>query len=166
MRKQIAMLLLIGLLSLGWVASAAAQGVPAPVRVLVVDETKTFLSTIRVAGLVGALKQLPLFEVEVRLADVDSGWDDPLVGERLPADVAPYDAIVIVSRGVDDGSIPWIWLVTGRIDALAPQVRAGFDAISQVVDQVFAGIGEAIDVSDDLWPGLLWAAYSKQGWIR
>jgi len=166
MRREIAKLLVIGLLAVGWAASVAAQEPPAPVRVLVVDETKSFLSTMRVAGAVGGLKQVPLFEVEVRLADVDSGWDDPLVGGRLPEGAAPYDVIVIIPRGIDDGSIPWIWVVTDWIDGLAPQVRAGHEAISQILDQVFVGVGEAIDVSEDLWPGLLWAAYSTKGWIR
>jgi hypothetical protein len=166
MRKQIATLWLIGLMALGWAVFVVAQEIPTPVRILVVDETKTFLSTMRVAGLVGGLRQIPLFEVEVRLADVDSSWDDPFAAEGLPEGATPYDVIVIIPRGVDDASIPWIWVVTGWIDTLAPQVRSGLEAISQILNQVFAGVGEAIDVSEDLWPGLLAAAYSAKGWIR
>lgn len=167
MRRPTAMLwLLIGLLLLGGAVSGAAQEAPAPVRILVVDETKTFLSTMRVAGLVGGLRQLPTFEVDVRLADVDSNWADPLAGERPSEGASPYDIMVIIPRGIDDGSMQWIWLVTGWLDFLAPQTRAGLEAVSLIVDQVFADVAEAIDVSEDLWPCLLWAAYTTKGWIR
>jgi len=166
MRKRAAVLWLVGLLCFGWAVSVSAQDVPPPTRVLVIDETKTFASTMRVAALVGALRGLPSLDVEFRLVDVASSWDDPLAGQRLAAESSPYDVLLMVPRGIDDGSAPWIWLVTDWIGSLTPQVRASVEAIAQIVDMVFAGMGTATDVSEDLWPYLLWIAYSTKGWIR
>jgi len=145
---------------------ASAQPAPEAVRVLVVDETKTFTSTMRVAGLVGALRTVGMFEVGVALADVTTSYDDPLAG-RMPAeDEEVYDLIVVLPRGLDNGSIDQIWVVSAGFDALAPIVAAGVDMLSVLVDQVFAEIAEAIDVTEDLWPCLLWAVYESKGWIR
>ena len=146
--------------------AASAQSEAGPVRVLVVDETKTFNSTMRVAGLVGALRSVGLFEVGVTLSDVTSSYDDPLADWSLEEEEEPYDLIVVLPRGLDDGSISQIWIVSAGVSNLSQGVFAALNAAAGIVDQVFAGIGEAIDVSEDLWPCLLWAVYSTKGWIR
>ena len=143
-----------------------AQEAPPLVRVLVVDETKTFNSTMRVAGLVGALRQVGVFNVGVTLADVTSSYDDPLAGRAPEEGEEAYDLIVVLPRGLDDGSIDQIWIVSAGLNSLLPGVSVALDVAAGIVDQVFAGIGEAIDVSKDLWPCLLWAVYSTKGWIR
>jgi len=145
---------------------ASAQPEVASIRVLVVDETKTFNSTMRVAGLVGALRSVGLFDVGVALADVTSSYEDPLVGREPEEGGELYDLIVVLPRGLDDGSVRQIWIVSAGLDALSPSVATGLGVLSGVVDRVFDGIGEAIDVSEDLWPCLLWAVYSTNGWIR
>jgi len=154
------------LLVLGIASVSIAQEPPAAMRVLVVDSTKTFLSTMRVGGLVGALKQVGLFEVDVRLSDVSSSFVDPLEGLSRPSDVMPYAAILVVPRGVDDGSAQWIWVVTDGLDRLSPGERTGVAVISQVVNQVFDGVGTATGVTDDLFPAFLWAVYVQEGWMN
>jgi len=146
--------------------AVSAQSEAGPVRVLVVDETKTFNSTMRVAGLVGALRSVGLFEVGVTLSDVASSYDDPLADWSLAEEEELYDLIVVLPRGLDDGSISQIWIVSAGVSNLSQGVFAALNAAAGIVDQVFAGIGEAIDVSEDLWPCLLWAVYSTKGWIR
>jgi len=145
---------------------ASAQLAPEAVRVLVVDETKTFASTMRVAGLVGALRSVGLFDVGVALADVTSSYDDPLAGRTPEGGENPHDLIVILPRGLDDGSMRQIWIVSAGMSSLPPIVTTSLELLTGIVDQVFAGAGEAIDVSEDLWPCLLWAVYSLKGWIR
>jgi len=145
---------------------ASAQPTPESIRVLVVDETKTFGSTMLVAGLVGALRQVGMFDVGVTLADVTSSYDDPLHGRTPADDEDPYDLIVILPRGLDDNSIGQVWIVSAGVDSLSPIVVAGIDMLSVLVGQVFSGTAEAIDVTEDLWPGLLWAVYEPKGWIR
>jgi len=170
-RRRLTMTL-IGLLALSWGLSAAAVAQeatplqPASIRVLVVDETKTFTSTMFVAGLVGALRSVGMFDVGVALADVETSYDDPLA-EKLPAEgETPYDLIVVLPRGLDDQSIEQVWVVSAGFDSLSPIVTAGLSMLSTIVDQVYGGSAEAIDVTEDLWPGLLWALYEPKGWIR
>ena len=154
------------LLSSGVSAQTTGQEDLAGVRLLLVDETKTFISTMRVGALAGVLKNIGSFDVSVRLVDVLSSYDDPLTTEQLDSGQAPFDVILVLPRGLDDGSVGQIWLATAEMDSLTPTVRAGVDAASYIVDQVFQGLAEAIDVSEDLWPGLLAALYLQEGWLR
>jgi hypothetical protein len=132
----------------------------------VIDETKTFTSTMKVAGTIGALRQMGLFDVSVRLADVDTDYDDPLAGAAPEPNQGLYDLILILPRGLDTKTNVSIWLVSNGLDSLSLFVRGAVDSVSNVVDQVFAGSGQTIDVSEDLWPGFLWAAYVAKGWIQ
>jgi len=153
-------------LLLGWTLVAAGQELPPTVRLLLIDETKTFTSTMKVAGTIGALRQMGLFEVSVRLADVDTDYADPLAGIAPAPGQGPFDLILILPRGLDTKSGVSIWLVSNGFNLLSPFVRGAVDLISTVVDQVFAGSGQTIDVSEDLWPGFLWAAHVSKGWIQ
>ena len=164
MSKRIAQTTLVAVLVLSVGLAGLSQSAPEPTRVLVVDETKTFLSTMRVAGLVGALRQVGLFDVSVALGDVNSNYDDPLAGQEPPAD--PYDVILILPRGLDNGSIDTVWVVSNGLDLLLPPVRAGVDVISQVAEQVFADLAEAVNVYEDLFPAFLWGLYSVKGWVK
>jgi hypothetical protein len=146
------------------VLSAAAQQ-SSPARVLLIDETKTFLSTMRVAGLVGALRGTGVLQVDVRLADVGSGFDDPLAGVEQPPDLIPYPIAVIVTRGVDSGVFPYVWILSGDVQAMLPGDRTALDVVTQVVSQVFAGVGTPVGVYEDLYPALLWALYVQEGWM-
>jgi len=154
------------LISIGLSAQTTGQQNVAGVRLLLVDETKTFISTMRVGALAGVLNKMGLFDVSVKLVDVLSSYDNPLKTERLDSGQAPFDVILVLPRGLDDGSVGQIWLATAGLESLTPTVRAGVAAVSHVVDQVFQGLAEAIDVSEDLWPGLLAALYLQEGWLR
>ncbi len=146
--------------------SAAAQQSPTQygkVRLLLVDETKTFSSTMRVGALAGILKKSEIFDVAVKMVDVSSSYADPLTGE--PPAEGPYDIILIIPRGIDDGSVDQIWLVTRGFDELPPPVVQGIKMLSALVDKVFAGLAQATDVSEDLFPGFFSALYVKEGWL-
>jgi len=166
MKTRIVSLCLIGALLLGWTVIAAGQELPPSIRILIIDETKTFTSTMKVAGTIGALRQMGLFDVSVRLVDVDTDYEDPLRGVVPDPDQDPFDLILILPRGLDTRTNVGIWLVSSGLDSLSPFVRGAVDLVSNVVDQVFAGSGQTIDVSEDLWPGFLWAAYVSKGWIQ
>ncbi len=165
MKTRIGLLCLIGTLLLGWTLIAVGQELPPGIRILLVDETKTFTSTMKVAGTIGALRQMGLFDVSVRLADVETDYDDPLAGAVPEPGQDPFDLILILPRGLDTKTNVSIWLVSNGLDLLSPFVRGAVDLVSNVVDQVFAGSGQTIDVSEDLWPGFLWAVYVSKGWM-
>lgn len=148
------------------VMSAAAQQPPTSqgkVRLLLVDETKTFSSTMRVGALAGILKKSEAFDVTVELVDVSSSYADPLTG-KPPAE-HPYNIILIIPRGIDDGSVDQIWLVTRGFDELPPHAVQGIKMLSALVDQVFSGLAQATDVSEDLFPGFFSALYVEEGWL-
>lgn len=153
------LLVAISLISLG-------QEAPPLTRVLVVDGTKTFGSTMRVAGLVGALRSVGMFEVAVELTDAKSNYDDPLAGRLPNEEEKPYDLVVVLPRGLDDQSIDQIWVISAGLDSLPRSVRDSLAVFSTILDQVLGELAEAIDVSEDLWPGLLWAIYKTKGWIQ
>jgi hypothetical protein len=145
---------------------ASAHSYGARLRVLVVDETRTFASTMRTGALVGALRSSELFEVDVLLGTVSTSFDDPLANHIPAHDTEPYDAIVILPVGLDDGSFHGIWIVSAGLRSLSPETAYGIEALERTVNGVFAGIGDSIDVSEDLWPCFLWSVYSSKGWIR
>ncbi len=164
-RRAIALSLVIALVGPVALGVGSEEAMP-PVRLLVVDETKTFASTMLVAGLVGALRAAEMFVVDVELVEVASSFDDPLAGSALEEGTAPYDVIVIVPRGLDDGTVRQIWIVSDGFASLPPFLQEAVAVASGIVDTVFAGFGEATDVTEDLWPALLWAGYAATGWIR
>jgi hypothetical protein len=166
MKTRLGVLCLIGTLLLGWSLAALGQELPPTIRLLLIDETKTFTSTMKVAGTIGALRQMGLFEVSVKLASAGSDYADPLEGAVPDPEQNPYDLILILPRGLDTKSNVSIWLVSDWLGALSPFVRGAVELVSTVVDQVFAGSGQTIDGSEDLWPDLLWVVYAKKGWVR
>ena len=149
MNKKMGMLCLGIVFALGAMLAAYAQETPPMIEVLLVDGTKTFTSTMKVAGTIGALRQMGLFEISVRLTDSTSDFDDPLYGEERKADEGPFDLILFLPRGLDTKSNVSIWLVSDGLNSLSPFVRGAIDLISTVVDQVFAGSGQT-DESHDL----------------
>jgi hypothetical protein len=165
MKTKLGVLCLIGVMLLGWSAMAIAQELPPTIRVLLIDETKTFTSTMKVAGTIGALRQMGLFDVSVRLADVENDFSDPLAGIMPEPKQEPFDLILILPRGLDTKTNVSIWLVSDGLNVLSPFARGAVELVSNVVDQVFAGSGQTIDVSEDLWPGFLAAAYMLRGWM-
>jgi hypothetical protein len=142
-------------------ASATEPGLP---RLLVVDSTKSFASTLRVGGLMGALRAAGLMTVEIHLSEATSPHDDPL--PLSPEEGEPFDLMIFLPRGLDDGTSTQIWLVSNGFDRLAAPVLAAVRAAAQTIDLVFAGSAHAVDVSQDLYPGLLWGSYRARGWMR
>lgn len=165
-RKLIALIIVVTVFSVG-VATAAqstsALSPQSPVRLLLVDETKTFSSTMRVGILAGILKKTGIVDLSVKMVDVDSSYVDPLAGSKPPA--RPYDVILIIPRGIDNGSVHQIWLVTRGFDEISPRGVQGIKRLAEVIDKVFAKIAQATDVTEDLYPGLLSALYLKEGWL-
>lgn len=164
--KKVLVLVTVGLLLFVGIA-AAGQQAPKPqgekVRLLLVDETKTFSSTMRVGILAGILKKNPLFAVDVKMVEVESSYVDPLAGSEPEAQT--YDIILIVPRGIDNGSVHQIWIVTRGFSELSPPVTGAIEALEGIVGKMFAKVAVPTDVNDDLFPGFLSALYVNEGWL-
>ena len=164
--KLVKRAIVFALLALLFVASVqvlAQSQQQMKLRLLLVDETKTFSSTMRVGALAGVLKKTGMVDLSVKMIDVDSSYVDPLAG--LDAPKQPYDLVLIIPRGIDNGSISQIWLVSEYYASSTPQY-ALLVGLSRIVDQVFQGIAKATDVAEDLWPAGYAALYHKEGWLR
>jgi len=164
--RGLALILAMAILAIGVAANGQPDPAGSPIRLLVVDETKTFLSTMRVGGLVGALKAAGLFHVDVHFADVDAEWDDPLAGEDPEPGLEPYDVILVIPQGIDDASVEWLWLLSDGPANLPPPIRGGIDLIEQMVSLVFEGNVRTLGVYDDLLIGCLYGLYVMEGWMR
>ena len=147
-------------------AVAQMEQTPPAMRVLVVDGTKTFLSTMRIGGLVGALKGSGLFEVDVRFADVQAGWHDPLADQSQNEGHVPYDFLLAIPRGIDDASADRIWVLSAGPTTPTSPIVAGLQVIEQVLGLVFEGAVSPFGVHDDLLLGMLYEFYVAKGWMR
>ena len=162
----IALMTIAALLPLGTIA--AAQSTPAPhprnqVRLLIVDETQTFTASMRVGVAANILKKTGLFTIAADMVTVASSYADPLAAKTPPAQ--PYDVVIIFPRGLDDGSVHQIWVITRNLAALPPAVTTAVTMLETVINKVFTGVGAATDVNADLFPGLFSALYVKEGWL-
>jgi len=163
-RMGLALALLALLMSLS--AFSQSEASVEPVRLLVVDQTKTFLSTMRIGGLVGALKGTGLFEVGVEFADAVSDWDDPLAGKSPAADLEPYDIVLVIPRGIDDGSADWVWIMIAPAAMAPAQVAMGLEILEGMLALVFEGAVDSMNSADDLFVGFLHSLYIAEGWMR
>jgi len=165
-RRRTGTILAVLLLLSSGVALAQSETSALPLRLLVVDGTKTFLSTMRVGGLVGALKGTGFFEVDVLFAEVQSGWHDPLAG-RTPAEgLEPYDILVVIPRGIDDGTVDWVWVLSDGPTNPALPLFEGLETVRQILGLVFEGAVRPMGVFDDLLLGVLYETYTARGWTR
>ena len=150
--------------SLAGVAQTNEERAPG-MKLLLIDGTKTFASTARVGALAGAVRSTGMFELDVRFSDETCPYDDPLACEAdIPA--TPYDVVVIIPRGIDDGSASTVWLVTGILPWTSPEGWPVIATVQGIIDKVFAGLATAVDPSADLWPAFAASLYQVQGWLR
>ncbi len=167
MTKKVIALIAVAALLLGGVtavAQSARVSRPTPaVRLLIVDETKTFTSSMRVGITANIVRKMGLFAISADMVDVSSSYVDPLAGKTPPAQ--PYDIVIIFPRGLDNGSVHQIWVITRDLAALPPQAQAAVTLLETVINKVFAGVGTATDVNADLFPGLFSALYVREGWL-
>lgn len=165
-RKGIMLVLVAALLLIGITAAAqsiSTTPVASPVRLLIVDETKTFASTMRVGITANILKKTKLFAITADMVDVSSSYVNPLAGKTPPDQ--PYDIVLIFPRGIDNGSVHQIWVVTRSLSVFSPRAAAAVTMLETVINKVFAHVGTAIDVNADLFPGFFSALYVKEGWL-
>jgi len=164
MRRCFAAALSLTILCAAVGEASVEEPAAAPFRVLLVDGTKTLTSTMRVVALAEGIRRSGGVDVAMMLADDLGPFDDPLAGRPLP-DV-PYDLMIVVPRGVDDGTASRIWiLIAGDLRA-NPIVAEAIELLRGGINRAFAGIAEAVGPLDDLWAALMASLYVREGWLR
>ncbi len=136
----------------------------APYHVLLVDGTKTLEATLRVGGLAGAIRQSGLAEVSVLFTDATSTFADPLAGRPAPA--TPFDLIIIIPRGIGDGTTDIVWLLAAGSLASSADAPATLSLLKSGMGLAFGGAARALSPLDDLWATLTAALYAAEGWLR
>jgi hypothetical protein len=113
------------------------------VDLLLVDETQTLQASLMVQVYARALQESGLFNFDAKVVSVQSSYDDPL---GVNPTEKRYELIVIVPRGIEDGSVPQIWMITKPIGPQTrPQLLAAMDLIRQRVEQGSGGLFKAFD---------------------
>jgi len=162
-QTTILVLCLITAGSISFAVSADTLASEIPPHVLLVDETQTFAATLRVGAVAGALRQAGT-ELEVRLETVSSSYVDPLVGLEVLDD--PFDLVLIVPVGIEDGSVPEIWLLCGSSITASDNALLRVELLHGLSQAAFAGLASPVGISDDLWLAGLAAEYEVRGWLR
>lgn len=144
------------------VSSAQAQS--NKIDLLLVDETQTLQASLMVQIYARALQESGLFNLEAKIARVESSYDDPL---GVNTTDKKYELIVIVPRGIEDGSVPQIWLITLPIGPQTrPELLAAIELIRQRVAQGSAGLFKALTVLDDAALGIFSSVFERHGWLK
>jgi hypothetical protein len=97
------------------------------VDLLLVDETQTLQASLMVQVYARALQESGLFNFDAKIVSVQSSYDDPL---GVNPTEKRYELIVIVPRGIEDGSVPQVWMITKPI---GPQTRPQLLAAMELV---------------------------------
>lgn len=142
-----------------WVSAFNAQSEPAPVRVLIVDETRTLFASFQVNALVQVLRGMPGLSVAAQFVEVDSGLELPplknVAGKR-------FDVIVIVPRQLEE--FRQIWLITRPWNTLAPSLQAAVTTMAQTVEAIFGNTDvHPRNVNQDLVPAWFAAIFQQMG---
>lgn len=151
------------LIALG-AAPLAAQQTPSPVELLIVDETQTFQGSLLVNLLAATLKLTGLFNIDARFVTVSSSFDDPL---GLNPTERRYELILIVPRGVEQGTLRQLWIASCPIThATRPEILQGIQVIQELISEGSQGRIEAVGVRDDAIPGIFATIFERNGWLR
>ncbi|OGF56161.1 MAG: hypothetical protein A2Z21_10490 [Candidatus Fraserbacteria bacterium RBG_16_55_9] len=164
LRKLAYSAILIGFLLLGAGGSVASQADAPKVQLLLVDETQTLQASILVQVLAQTLIRTGLFELQAKIVNVQSSFDDPL-GPN-PTD-KQYELILIIPRGLEDGSLREIWMVTKPITfGTRPELLTAIQTIKSLIEQGTEGRLKAIGVMDDFAPAWFAAIFAWHGWLQ
>ncbi|MEN3009960.1 MAG: hypothetical protein ABDI20_03080 [Candidatus Bipolaricaulaceae bacterium] len=122
----------------------------AQVRVLLVDETQTLVESLRLLGVVRALRATGAFAFQALPAFPTAPW----TGE-------PFHAVVYLpAQG------PYLWFSAPWPEALLPpEFREALAALRRALAQAFASLREVRGPAEDLYPLLLALYFASRGYL-
>ncbi|MCR4404154.1 MAG: hypothetical protein NUW06_02485 [Candidatus Acetothermia bacterium] len=153
---------LLALVALGGPRAGGREEQPEQFKLLVVDETRSFAASMAVELFARAVRRTGLFDLAARSVSVASSFDDPLRGQRPDR---RYDIIVIVPRGVEDGTVNQVWIATRPFPEISLELRQAVALIKGIVNSGAQGRLRAVDVTDDALPGIFATIFIREGWL-
>ncbi len=164
MSKKLVLLIPLLLLLIGWGAlnGRGQEEQSQRFQLLIVDETRSFTASMGVELFARALKRTGFLEVSAKIVDVDSSFAYPLQGQEPDR---RYDIIIIIPRGIEDGRVRQIWIVTRPFNEISEGLRRAVATIKEIVNRAPQGGLRAVDVTDDAIPGLFATLFIRGGWL-
>ncbi|MBS3765650.1 hypothetical protein KGY71_03910 [Candidatus Bipolaricaulota bacterium] len=146
-----------------YVTGAEAEN---PYRLMVVDGTRSLEISMRIQGLVSALKKREGLEVDAQTLKTEDPTLNPLKG----MEVEPYDLVMIVPPTIETGSIEQVWLVTRPLSQIPLEQKKGamaqLDQLKEAVLKAFEGKVTPVGVNDDLIPAYFSTLFLREGALR
>ncbi|MFP4135728.1 MAG: hypothetical protein ACLFN7_01830 [Candidatus Acetothermia bacterium] len=137
-----------------------------PYRLLVVDGTRSLELSMRVQGLVSALKKREGLEVDAQTLKTEDPTLNPLKGMEEET----YDLVMIVPPTIETGSIEQVWLVTRPLSQIPLEQKQGalaqLDQLKKAVSQAFEDKVTPVGVNDDLIPAYFSSLLLREGALR
>lgn len=163
-KKALVVSSLLLVLSIAWggLSLRGQEEEPARFQLLLVDETRSFTASMAVELFARALKRTGLFDLSAKAVEVDSSFADPLQGREPDR---RYDIIIIVPRGVEDGTVAQIWVVTRPFPEVSEGLRRAVALIKEIVNSGSQGRLRAVDVTEDAIPGIFATLFIREGWL-
>ena len=166
-RKVLLAVIPVVLLIVGWGVLSGYTQKESPAekercRLLIVDETRTIGSSLRVEVLARMLNQTGLFDLSAQIVSVDTGFENPL------QDTVPnrcYDIILIIPRTIEHGTARQLWVITRPLTEIRQQLGVAVSCLKETANAVFADMAVAVDVTEDLVPGFFAALFIKEEWL-
>ncbi|MFP4589461.1 MAG: hypothetical protein ACOCZX_04795 [Candidatus Bipolaricaulota bacterium] len=135
-------------------------------RVVVVDESRTFEVSMQVQGLVSTLREQSMLEVQAQAVEVDTPTQNPLTGD----DVSPVDVVIIVPYTIETGAMKQVWVVTVPLSMIPleqrRETRRQLERLKIGIEEAFQGTVEAVGVHDDLIPAYFSNLFLLEGVLR
>jgi hypothetical protein len=164
-KKYFVLLAVIGLSVLFAGALVSAQEVEGS-SLLIVDETESMETSMRIQGFVAALKRRSNIEVITRMAKPENPTDNPVEDSKN----LTVDAIIIFPRTIETGRINQVWIATRPYSAVPPEMRPEMitmmEQLKGGIEQAFSGKVRAVDVNDDVIPAYFSTLFLREGVLR
>lgn len=164
-QKYVAVLTVLALF-VGLAVVPGAGNETAGSKLLIVDETESMETSMRVQGFVGAIKSRSDVEVLTRMVKTD----DPTANPLKDSEDLKVDAVVIVPSTIETGKVKQVWVATRPFSAVPLEMRAEMmgmmDQLKQGIEKAFSGKVNAVGVNDDVISAYFSTLFLREGVLR
>jgi hypothetical protein len=164
--RKIVVVLTVLLMFIGLTAMADSGNEAEKSRLLIVDETESMETSMRVQGFVGAIKNMSDVAVLTRVVKTENPTANPLEDSKD----LKVDAVVIVPSTIETGKIKQVWIATRPYSAVPLKMRketmSMMRKLKNGIEKAFSGQVNAVGVNDDVIPAYFSTLFLREGVIR
>ncbi len=164
-QKYVAILTVLALF-VGLTVVSGAGSETAGSKLLIVDETESMETSMRVQGFVGAIKSRSDVEVLTRMVKMDDPTANPLKDSKD----LKVDAVIIVPSTIETGKVKQVWVATRPFSTIPLEMRAEtmgmMEQLKKGIEKAFSGKVNAVGVNDDVVPAYFSTLFLREGVLR